>query len=369
MTTQITPDSSNVYYIHPSDASTTQLVSVKFSDINYNNWKRLMMLTLSTKNKLGFVNGTIMMPEVTSSDFNAWERFNALVTSWILFNLDETIARSVLFLKSARVMWKDLEDRFGCTSITELYSLEIQLAEVSQGSQSVSEFYTKIKTIWDSIDDISTFSVCACGKCTCDIGVKFQAKIQDQRLLQFLIKPNDKYSGVRAHIVMMQPLPSVSQAYRLVAQEENHKDLSQISNLTENMSFFADKRQFNSQRFNSNLQRQSSGGYNQPVFGSHNQSLGNSNHRPSNYTNVEAKKPQIPGANYLCTHCKVQGHIIDRCFKIHGCPPGFKGFKDKKALVSCAPTAFDVSENSHHSEFGGQISIDQYNNLLSLINK
>lgn len=106
MATQSNLDPSSVYYIHPSDANTTQLVSVKFNGSNYNNWKRSMMLILSAKNKLGFVNGTLTMPVSTSTDFCAWERCNSLVISWILFNLDETIARSVLFLKIARAIWR-----------------------------------------------------------------------------------------------------------------------------------------------------------------------------------------------------------------------------------------------------------------------
>lgn len=152
--TQSNYDPSSVYYIHPSDANTTQIVSVKFSGNNFYNWKRSMILILLAKNKLDFVNGTITALEVTSSDYSAWERCNSLVISWILFNLDETIAKSVLFLKSARSIWKDLEDRFGSSSITELYSLEQELAEISQNNQSVSEYYTKLKTVWDSIDDV-----------------------------------------------------------------------------------------------------------------------------------------------------------------------------------------------------------------------
>lgn len=61
-------DPSSVYYIHPSDANTTQLVSVKFNGNSFNNWKRSMMLILSAKNKLGFVNGTIVPPETTSPE-------------------------------------------------------------------------------------------------------------------------------------------------------------------------------------------------------------------------------------------------------------------------------------------------------------
>lgn len=68
---QTNQDPSSIYYIHPSDSSTNQLVSVKFNGEGFNNWKRSMMLTLSAKNKLGFVNGTISAPEPTSPEYKA----------------------------------------------------------------------------------------------------------------------------------------------------------------------------------------------------------------------------------------------------------------------------------------------------------
>lgn len=64
-----------------------------------------MMLTLSAKNKLGFVNGSIPTPPTTSTDYKLWERCNDLVMSWLLFNLEDTIAKSVLFMKTAKDVW------------------------------------------------------------------------------------------------------------------------------------------------------------------------------------------------------------------------------------------------------------------------
>lgn len=60
-----------------------------------------MMLSLSAKNKLGFVDGSIIKPDAGSLDFKAWERCNDLVCSWLLCNLDESLSRSVLFFKTA----------------------------------------------------------------------------------------------------------------------------------------------------------------------------------------------------------------------------------------------------------------------------
>ncbi|XP_074356427.1 uncharacterized protein LOC141696140 [Apium graveolens] len=246
---QINQDPSSIYYIHPSDSCTNQLVSVKFNGEGFNNWKRSMMLTLSAKNKLGFVNGTISIPEDVSSDeYKAWQRCNDLVISWILFNLDENIARSVLFLKTSRAIWRDLEERFGYASMPQISSLEQKLSELHQGQLTVSEFYTKLKTLWDSLDDAYPLPTCTCEKCSCNLTGRIQKMQQEQRVLQFLMKLNDNFSVVRGNILMMTPMLNVTQAYRLVVPEENHKEVSNQTSQNDALAFVADRRRFNENR-------------------------------------------------------------------------------------------------------------------------
>lgn len=119
--------------------NSAQLVSFKFNGEGFTSWKRTMLLTLSAKNKIGFVNGVFKPPvDETSDEFQAWSRCNDLVCSWLMFNLDESIAGTVMFKRSARDIWLDLKERFGYTSLAQIYALEQKLAEVAQGNQSVS---------------------------------------------------------------------------------------------------------------------------------------------------------------------------------------------------------------------------------------
>lgn len=176
-------DPSSVYYIHPSDQFTTQLVSVKFNGTGFHNWKRSMIITLSTKNKLGFVNGTIPVHDTNSPEYCHWERCNNLVISWLLFNLDEQIANSVLFSQYAKEIWDDLETRFGTASLAQIYSLEQELLNIQQGNDSVSEYFTKLKTVWDGLNDVDPLPHCTCNGCTCNISAKLKQRQQNRRLL------------------------------------------------------------------------------------------------------------------------------------------------------------------------------------------
>ena len=127
-----------------------------------------------------------------------------------MFNLDETIASSVLYFKTAKDIWKDLEARFGLVSITQVYSLQQQLADISQGKQTVSEFYTAIKAIWDRLDDVDPIPQNTA--CNCDLSQQVEQRLQKHRLVEFLMKLNDQFSIVRGHILLMTPTPTVQQA-------------------------------------------------------------------------------------------------------------------------------------------------------------
>lgn len=234
--------------------------------------------------------------------------------------------------------------------------------ELTQNNQSVSEFYTKIKTVWDSIDDVNPVPTCSCTDCSCDLRQSVLTKQQEQRLLQFLLKLNDKYSVVRAHIMMMQPLPTVSQAYRLIAQEESHKEISQTGSLNDSLAFAADRRSFDSYNSQKFFQSANSQTYQRPVAS-----------RPSfsgNFTGP--RRPSKPGSNYFCTHCKVQGHSIDRCFQIHGFPPGFKGFKDKcntqmAATVIATEPIDQIASSTPNTCSNNSLTEAQYSHLVSLL--
>lgn len=66
----------------------------------------------------------------------------------------------------------DLEERFGYTSMTQVYFLEQQLTEINHGNKSVSDYFTGIKTLWDAMNDANPLPSCTCNKCTCGVNHK-----------------------------------------------------------------------------------------------------------------------------------------------------------------------------------------------------
>jgi len=55
-------DSYSVFFVHPSEGPNSLTVSPKLNGSNYLAWNQSMQRALGTKNKLGFINGMILVP-------------------------------------------------------------------------------------------------------------------------------------------------------------------------------------------------------------------------------------------------------------------------------------------------------------------
>ena len=110
-------DLAEAYCLHPLDHPGLLLVSTVFDGSGFGSWKRAMTIALSTKGKLCFVDGSLTRPALTSPDLKKWTRCNDMVMSWILNVLGKNIADSIIYAKTARQMWVELEERLSLIHI------------------------------------------------------------------------------------------------------------------------------------------------------------------------------------------------------------------------------------------------------------
>ena len=99
---------------------------------------------------------------------------------------------------------------------------------------------------------------------------------------------NDSFANVTAQILMMKPLPTINKAFSLVVQEERQQGIGVTS-------------------------------------------LGNTGDSMALYTRFEVPRNNYGRRGYfgkkdrpLCSHCGISGHIVDKCYKLHGFTPSFK---------------------------------------------
>ncbi|KAL5570766.1 hypothetical protein UlMin_020363 [Ulmus minor] len=187
-------DPSNAYFLHHSDSPGLVLVSQPLIGDNYASSSRAMLIALSVKNKLGFIDGSISKPQGTDPNLNSWIRKNIIVISWILNSISREISASIIFSDSTYEIWLDLKDRFQQSNGPRIFQLRRELMNHVQDQNFVSVYFTKLKSIWEELSNY--MPNCTCGKCTCG-GVKLlNFHYQMEYIMSFLMGLHDSFSQI-----------------------------------------------------------------------------------------------------------------------------------------------------------------------------
>lgn len=329
-----------------------------------------MLIALSAKNKLGFIDETLARPKDDSPDLKFWIRCNDMVFAWLLNSLTAEIRSSVIHSKSARLLWKQLEDRYGQSNLAQSFELQKQLLETVQGSSNSATYFNKMKAIWDETELLDAREVCLCVDCNCEALVRNQALEERQKLVQFLMGLNETYTGVRGNIMMMQPAPTIDRAYYLLLQEERQRSIQSVGHFpSESSSFAALGQKFvqnlgRSHNFNMSSGASSSGNnysggtsngnyYSSGSSGGNNyfggSSGGNNNPGGSSGGN-NFRNTQDYRKHSICNYYKKPGHTIDKCFKIHGYPQSPR-YNNKQRRYQHSAQAHVATTNEGNGQF------------------
>lgn len=71
-----------------------------------------MITTLSTKNKVEFIDGSAPQPLASDRLYGAWKRYNNMVVSWLVHSVSSSIRQSILWMDCAEEIWRDLKSRY-----------------------------------------------------------------------------------------------------------------------------------------------------------------------------------------------------------------------------------------------------------------
>ncbi|XP_073042442.1 uncharacterized protein [Primulina eburnea] len=264
--------------IQPSDTPGINIINEQLTGVeNYGVWSRAMLIALRAKNKLAFIDGTCQRPAAGSLTFNQWERCNALVLSWIMNTVSKEIFGGIVYSTDASAVWNDLKEQFDKVNGSRIFAIHREIGGLRQGNLSISTYYCKLKKLWD---EYASFVVLPF--CTCDTARKYIDHDHQQKLLQFLLGLNDSYVHIRSQILMMDPLPSVGQAFSVVSQEESTRSLLAVEPPP---SVFYSSR-----------------------------------------NKVDERKTDV----VTCEYCHVPGHSKGNCYKLVGYPPGHRLYKPQQ---------------------------------------
>ncbi|XP_075486552.1 uncharacterized protein LOC142526187 [Primulina tabacum] len=217
-------DPMSPYFLHHADNPGLMLVSQALTGENYISWSRAMKIALPVKNKLGFIDRSVVKPSDNESTLlNYWNRNNNIVISWILNSVSKEISASIIFAVSAAEIWQDLKERFQQSNGPRIFQLRREMVNLRQEQDPVSVYFTKLKTLWEELTNFRP--MCHCGQCNCQGVKKIEAYFQTDYTMAFLMGLNDSLAQIRSQILLLDPLPPINRVFSLIVQEERQRTI------------------------------------------------------------------------------------------------------------------------------------------------
>lgn len=217
-------DMQNPLFLHPSDNPLSISVTKLQGTTDYRSWRCSMEIQLSSKRKLGFVDGTEIKSTTDPTEALQWDTCNSMVTSWIHNNISDSIKKSVLFITSASEVWKQLEKRFQLTHGSRKYKLSKDVYGMKQNGATLADYFTTLSSLWEELDSMNLLP--AVSTVSDDVSKLLKAinsQKEEAKLFQFLNGLDDIYSPQRNQLLMLTPLPSVEMACSAIQQEESQQ--------------------------------------------------------------------------------------------------------------------------------------------------
>ncbi|XP_021840763.1 uncharacterized protein [Spinacia oleracea] len=219
-------DMQNPLFLHPSDGPLSISVTKLQGAADYRAWRRSFEIQLSSKRKLGFVNGTVTRSNEEEVNATQWDTCNDLVTCWLHANVSDSIKNSILFIKNAHEAWKQLEKRFMLSNGSRKYKLNKDLFNLKQNGRKLDEYYTVMSSLWDEIESTNMLPLLTTVAQDVSAVMKaIETQKEEAKLFQFLNGLDDSYSPQRSQLLMQSPLPSVESACAVIQQEETQRDV------------------------------------------------------------------------------------------------------------------------------------------------
>lgn len=152
-----------VYHLNPSDSPGNVLIACRLNGENYLTWSRAMHTALKAKNKLPFIDGSLRKPAEEDPNRERWEMCNSMLIAWIFNTMEEELQGGVACAVDAKVLWDDLRERFSQGNQTRIYQLKSEICLLKQEGQTVQKYYSKMKALWDELENYLETPNCSCG--------------------------------------------------------------------------------------------------------------------------------------------------------------------------------------------------------------
>ncbi|KAL9235768.1 hypothetical protein vseg_010504 [Gypsophila vaccaria] len=104
-------DPYSPYYLGPQDGPGIRITDVQFTGDNYEEWSHSMRLSLKSRRKYGFIDGTIMKPK-DDDKLEDWYCIQSTLVQWFLMTINTSVKKTIPFFEEVKNLWDALKRRF-----------------------------------------------------------------------------------------------------------------------------------------------------------------------------------------------------------------------------------------------------------------
>ncbi|XP_070040630.1 uncharacterized protein [Nicotiana tomentosiformis] len=287
-------DINHPYHLNNSDSPGMTLVNIVFDGRGYQGWERSILLSLSAKKRLGFINGACKSPDMNSAEY-------------------EQYIKGTLGQLGAEV-WQ--------SNSAKLYHLQKELSSLVQGNSDIARYFTKLK--WDELDALNARG-----------NILMMSPLPSMDIAYTLLLQNKNQREVYANA----HFSSNSASFMVPGQGKHHN--AQI--LVEFATIMVTRHGRSNQRFRNQTPRRAIAA----------QRFNNSTQKVAKpQQKFKGKKKHNP--NVSCTYCGKIRHTQEACYRLIEFPNDFEFTNPKtyqnQVKKNVVTTHEDVSVTGQNSE-------------------
>ena len=102
-----------------------------------------------------------------------------MIISWLTHSFEVDIADGIIHAKTAHHVWVDLHDQFSQKNALAILKIQKSMAMMSQGTMTLSAYFTKVKALWDELEAYCMLNTTLCGKHSHSLLRPIEKTIQD----------------------------------------------------------------------------------------------------------------------------------------------------------------------------------------------
>ena len=138
-----------------------EIALIKFNGKNYTSWSYQFQVYLEGKEMWGLVSGGDPRPTEDEKKILSWNTKDAKIKTWILGSVEPQYILNLKPYKTSKEMWEYLKQVYHQGNSARQYQLELEIAQYSQGTSSIQDYYTGFLNLWAEYDDIKYLNVSA----------------------------------------------------------------------------------------------------------------------------------------------------------------------------------------------------------------